>query len=470
MAEFGEPGKRAETQGLDAVRSALQTDVHRVGGAAEPAEREADRLGEAIAPRTVGDIAGLDFRQIRIHSDERATRSLAAVGALTYAVGNDIVIRPHDLPERGAAVGPVLGHELAHTMLGGERGVVRRRIAPEDVSSEMIGQKMKLTGPFTSGAVKLAVDDVVTVSAWSNSSPTASVTPPGPGAPKPVDVPKQLLVPDIAATKGVAQYHSGVASTVSDLARGEAKIAAEKAHKGGPRPGEVPRLEGLQANRQKLLNRRLIQETMFNRFDAEINWWVNFYNAQFKRKDKLDPNLVKAMLFQESEMGTAGEHMSVSPPNPEITRKTRFNLGQVIDSSGPALLIMMEEMQPDLITKHHLKNLRADLAKAKPASGEAFFWTYKEAGQPTGFADAVEEFFAAPKAPRSARNMDYDFWIKTAVRWLFEKRKSVKTWEEAARAYNGSGQRARDYRDSVVKRRNAAVAADKDGTEFVPTR
>ena len=64
--------------------------------------------------------------------------------------------------------------------------------------------------------------------------------------------------------------------------------------------------------------------------------------------------------------------------------------------------------------------------------------------------------------------MDYEFWIRTAIRWLFEKRRRVRSWEEAIRAYNGSGARARHYRDAVRRRARGAAAAQRRGEDFIP--
>ena len=172
-------------------------------------------------------------------------------------------------------------------------------------------------------------------------------------------------------------------------------------------------IEGLERNRERLLNRRLIQETMFNRFDRIIHKWTDHYNKQFSftGADTLDPNLVKSMLFQESEFGTSGQHLQ-EPPRHRV--KTRFNIGQVIDSSAPALLIMIREMEPSLLTTFHLTTINADLASAQrelqslrrvrnrdPAQEarltelrrlagqnfEVFLWEYKASWRTEGFAE-----------------------------------------------------------------------------------
>ena len=102
--------------------------------------------------------------------------------------------------------------------------------------------------------------------------------------------------------------------------RGEAAAAAATG-------AEKTRLEGLLVTRRKLLNQQLIQETMYNRFDPIIAMEVEAANKAhgLTGTDALDPDLVKAMLFQESELGTSGTHLEVPPSHPV---KTRFNLGE----------------------------------------------------------------------------------------------------------------------------------------------
>jgi hypothetical protein len=59
-------------------------------------------------------------------------------------------------------------------------------------------------------------------------------------------------------------------------------------------------------------------------------------------------------------------------------------------------------------------------------------------------------------------HLDYAFWIRTGVRWLFFKYKSIgeTSWAEAARAYNGRGADARRYRKNVMSRVGAATPFD----------
>lgn len=207
----------------------------------------------------------------------------------------------------------------------------------------------------------------------------------------------------------------------------------------------------------------------------------------------LDPNLVKAMIFQESQMGTSGTYL-VAQGGPVMTR---FNIGQTVDSSAAQLLLLMEREHPALLSRYHLTRIRADLAKAmrrkatlerkrartaaeqaelqalRQASSqywEDYLWTYRAPGKAVGFAHAVAHLFRSPGRGQPPRNLDYRFWIHLMVMWLFEKRRSVATWPEAIRAYNGAGPNARRYRDQVLARNARAASAASQGKDFIPDK
>jgi hypothetical protein len=124
-------------------------------------------------------------------------------------------------------------------------------------------------------------------------------------------------------------YSSGVPAQSASVTSTEAKLSAwnAKAHlyrSAAARAefdAERARLEGLLITRWRVLNRRLVQETIFNRFDATIKSEVDAANAAHGLfgKGALDPNLLKSMLFQESQLGTSGRHLEV----PRHTRSRR---------------------------------------------------------------------------------------------------------------------------------------------------
>jgi hypothetical protein len=476
---------------------------------------------------------GHDFSNVRVHTDDRAATSARAVNALAYTVGSHIAFDTGLYRPNASDGKQLLAHELTHVVqqhgqtptdsppietapsferqadaaartvaMGRQlselplrvRSAVQRAVSPEDVAIEMVGKQFTLSEP--SGA--LTTGDTVTVASWSNASDTVSVSHPKLAA-GPIDVPKRIIRPVRTAVAGVDPYSAGVDSQAQAVAKNEKQLAdwmaKEPQYKTAKQKKafgeEKTRLEGLLTKRKSTLNRRLIQETMFNRFDAVIKREVDAANTAhgLKGKDALDPNLLKSMLFQESQLGTSGTHLEVPPSHPV---KTRFNLGQVIDSSAMALLTLFEREQPAVMTTYSLTGLRADLAKAQReredlkkkatrsvaeearltelnrlsgGSWETFIWEYTGTGASKGFNDAVTDFFAGA-AP--ARNEDYEFWIHMAVLWLFEKHKSGMSWPETIRAYNGSGARAEHYRDAVVKRAGTARAAATKKTDFVP--
>jgi hypothetical protein len=250
-----------------------------------------------------------------------------------------------------------------------------------------------------------------------------------------------------------------------------------------------------QTRKETALNVRLIQSAMLNRFDSNIKKWVDFYNHQFgfTGHDALDPNLIKSMVFQESQMGTFGDFMSDPTTNAIMTR---FNILQAIDSWPEEQLLVIPEMMPTLITKYHLENIQkdhlkveteldtltanppkkaADIARLHELKAQSqhdwqpWFLAYTAPGETKGFKDAVDEFLNVTTSGRK-QMFDYDFWIRVGVRSVFEKHKHVNSWEEAARAYNGSGPHARKYRNEVVDRAEHAVKAEKTGKEFVPDK
>jgi Domain of unknown function (DUF4157) len=520
-----------------------------LGGVVDGLRRGGGREIPASARQDLEAGVGASLADVRLHTDATAAGMAAALHARAFTAGRDVYFG-HGEYDPGSASGyRLLAHEVAHTveppsthgaapvsgllvgaaaspaerradqladaLVGRRQGpqpalepvhqppspVVRRQLVPEDVSIEMVGQSMRTTGPFTTPAGAEPAGSTVVVIGWVNAATTVPVRfAARDGRPAyQADVPKTLLQPIRPAVPGIAPYSAGVSGQAASVVRGEEALAAERARPGGPRPGEIPRIEGLQRVRERALNRALIEETMFNRFDPLIRQWTDHYNTAFGYTGAagLDPDLVKSMIFQESQMGTAGRYLEPVPSSPG-SRMARFNIGQVVDTSGPALLIMMEEMEPALVTTHHLGSLRQDMRAAQrrhkdltdkpnrtPAeeaelatltglsgpngSWENFFWDYPAPGAATGFGAAVVALLSGP-AGGTRRQVDYEFWIRTAIRWLFEKRRSVPSWAEAIRAYNGSGQRARDYRDAVLGRAAGANAAEQAGQPYVPRR
>ena len=113
------------------------------GGAAEPPVRGVDahtysagrNIGRNAAfpaqgPAPTGAQEKVDFGRVRIHDDEMANRSAAALGARAYAYGEHIVFGRAQLTHR------VLAHELVHVAQQGPVSGPPRRIAPSNSTLE----------------------------------------------------------------------------------------------------------------------------------------------------------------------------------------------------------------------------------------------------------------------------------------------------------------------------------------------
>lgn len=480
----------------------------------------------------------VDLSATRVHEGPAAVQASAMIGARGFAVGNHIALGKGDR-------GRLLAHEAAHlaqqahastlepTMDQGPADALEQRassvdpvgdwaahhpaprvpalqraIVPENVASEMVGQHFEVTADIPGpGGTLSAGQDVVAMS-WDNAAADVQVQGllqvSGVSMPVTVTVPKKYLRPARPSSTAMHPYGARTGAQAASVEEGEARLSqweARESSYASPKAAALwqrqkARLQASLETRRRVLNRRLIQETMFNRFDPIIEAEVAAANsaAGLSGKASLDPNLLKSMLFQESQLGTAGYHLEEPPSHPV---KTRFNLGQVIDSSGLALLTLIEREQPALVATFQLANLRSDLASAQgekarlehkrqsgqalsadeaarltelarlsAASWETFIWSYQAAGASVGFSDAVDALFASATPER---NFDYRFWIHMAVLWLFEKKRPGRSWAETIRAYNGSGDRARHYRDAVVRRSGAAAAAASAGRSYVPS-
>lgn len=411
-------------------------------------------------------------------------------------------------PEEGQLEGPFFRLPGTQRITKSERAgpgiqkqIALKRLDPKDVAVEMIGRKFQLIKDINVGKTVIKTGEKVVITAWDNDKDSVTVS--HSSVTTSFDVPKRLLEPTRTQAGDIAPYSAGVAGQARAVEKNEKQLedhlAKEAEYKRAKNEAgfeeEKKRLEELLKKRQAVLNEKLIQETMFNRFDAIIKKEVDTANsaAGLTGKAALDSNIVKSMLFQESQLGTSGQHLEVPPSHPV---KTRFNLGQVIDSSGMALFTLMEKEKTALVAKHNLSNFRKDLSdaqkelkdiKAKAGSGsltsaeqsrlqllkrlsaqywEAFIWAYKT-DLTTGVSDksfskAVSELFASTSP---SQNFNYEFWIHMVVMWLFTKKRSGMTWEAAVKAYNGGGSRAEKYKKEVIAR--ASTAKKKHGRKEV---
>ncbi len=485
-------------EGMEASRRGVP-QAHTTEGVGTPLPPEARAYFE---PRF-----GYDFSTVRLHANRDADEAARGMRARAFTVGRDIVFGSGEYAPATVAGRRLIAHELAHVVQqgsGASNSVVRRSIRPADIGVEMVGQTFHLRKAFSDGAVNIPAGEIVTVVSWSNTSNTAQVS--SASAKVNYGVPKYLLEPEQTKVAGVAPYGVGLGKAETLVETGAAKLEAFKKTEPEYKTAkgkayfakELGEGQTEQTRVETALNVRLIQATMINRFDGSIKKWVDFYNTQFgfKAKDALDPNLIKAMVYQESQMGTFGDFMSDPAANPIMTR---FNILQAIDSWPEEQLLVLPEIVPSLIKKYHLENIQQDLLQVetefdtlngKVKAGRAkdtdvarlevlktqsaqnwqpWFIAYTAPGETKGFREAAEEFLNGADSGKTRKD-GYDFWIRVGVRAVFEKHKQVSSWAEAARAYNGGGPKARRYRDEVVERAEGAAKAEKAGKEFVPAR
>lgn len=107
-----------------------------------PASSRSDLLGALGAPlpeadrRDLGDRFGHDFRNIRIHDDERAAAA-AEYRAAPFTVGQNIYFGRGAYDPRSAGGRALLAHELAHTGVDAGRPLAVRRGGPAGGCAEI---------------------------------------------------------------------------------------------------------------------------------------------------------------------------------------------------------------------------------------------------------------------------------------------------------------------------------------------
>ncbi len=382
---------------------------------------------------------------------------------------------PGSVPATNVACGGTMcidGAENAHPTTLAEPRSTRQEeaITVDDVASDMDGLRcgflMAYTASRADGARRMFSEDSLhPLESWNGTADEAVVG----GFP----VPKVVLAPRPDEVAGPRRYDVPLDAqraavfkslrAVSDWAAKESSYLANRALW----EREKKRLDDLLARRRLVYSRLWVRQMMYNRFDVAIATWTQHYNGELKPRPDLDPNVVKSMFYQESRMGTSGRHLMPPPydwsSSDHHPIRSRFNLGQTIDSWGPQQWLMMKEMAPEIYRRHGLDALE---------SGRRWFGMSNSdyAAHPT-FMAALREFFEHRDGDRNlmgtpGRNLheDYGFWIRTAIRWLFVKFSALKTptWSEAVRAYNGSGPRARRYRDEVMARVGSTAPFTED--------
>lgn len=333
------------------------------------------------------------------------------------------------------------------------------QISVDDVADEMNGLRCQFLSDYRatradSTARTFANGALVPIENWNGVGNEATIAG--------FSVPKLVLAPAPQSVSGVRRYDVGLGPQRAAVIRNSEELSNWVAREGEYRRNhstwerERVRLEDLLARRQRTYSRMWVQQMMYNRFDLPIALWVRHYNTQLSPATRLDPNIVKSILYQESRLGTSGQHLMPPPSDwssgPRHPIRSRYNIGQAIDSWGPQQFLMIREMAPAIYTRHGLSAL----------DGTWFSMSNNDYAAHPSFMRALREFFEFRDAnnnnlmgtPNRDLHEDYDFWIRTCVRWLFVKYTNLTTpsWAEAVRAYNGGGARARAYRTAVMAR------------------
>lgn len=240
------------------------------------------------------------------------------------------------------------------------------------------------------------------------------------------------------------------------------------------------------------LNRYLIMLFQFNRFDASIKHWTEYYNSYPKTRgivgtDALSPDVVKSLLYEETKLGIGGDN-TVRPDqydwdDPSSTPYSgRFNLGQTMTSGASVNLLMIcESVENDavkLVKDHKLLKL-SELHQKKPLK-EAELWAWENGALWTAalaYLKAADTSIFVPPYARlrpgvaTARVFSYDFHIRSAIRWIFAKyeyltqlikskpkvwnstvAKEGGMWKTTIRIYAGEGETAIAYRNAIYAR------------------
>lgn len=417
-----------------------------------------------------------DFTDVKIHTGGESIQMNRELNAEAFTVGNDIYFNEGQYNPNSSEGKYLLAHELTHTVQQKNVNTIQRKVDIDDVTDEMIGKNFELTED--EGTLKAG--DMVVIKLWNGVGDAATVDHIVNGKKTTVSVPKYKLKPSLPSAKGISHYSAGVSSQQTAVKNAMQNVADQqktvddwKAKESSYKKkhdmwkasldkleAELKRREGLTKDKQVVMSHTLVKEEMYNRFDTLIKKWVDFYNKSMTPATDLDPNIVKSIIYQETKMGTNGFHLQLGPYSwTDIDHhpiKSRFNLGQTIDSWPQQQYLMIKEMSPTIYAKYNLVDLEIK-AKWKGLTQTEAMSTWNGGA----LYKAVQKFFAAKDG--ASKNLlgnssdlseDYEFWIRTCVQWLFFKYQSLSksSWSEAVQAFNGSGPNAKKYKTAVMSR------------------
>lgn len=357
------------------------------------------------------------------------------------------------------------------------KGLVVNAVQPTDVSGELACEPFELRSSRKPAAVTYPAGTRVLPTAWVNTARTVNVMVDD-GTGTTFDTEKSNLRPASPATAGITQYSAHVDDEASKLEKQQSKLddwdKTKDAYKKNPAAWQEGHdsLTKLRDDYAKVLNELEIQQFMFNRFDKTVVDLVNKANKDngYDKTDPLDPDVVKSILYHETELGTAGPFLDDVSAGKNHDIVNHYNVGQAVDSSAEMYARYFLKKDPGRVAKFSLANILTDMYKAKEAAekantkfdGESYLRSYPN------FQDACEDLWKSGGV--TPLNKTYGHWIEMLIFELFVKRKLSSNWGEAVRRYNGSGSDAIAYGKEVMARAKNAAASRKKGEPFVPTR
>jgi hypothetical protein len=92
---------------------------------------------------------------------------------------------------------------------------------------------------------------------------------------------------------------------------------------------ELKRLDDLSKAENDNYNNAKGLEVKWNKLDSELEFVINLFNKQMKysKKNKLDPNLIKAIMFSETEMGTSVKYLKIIKEKEALKKNGETNVG-----------------------------------------------------------------------------------------------------------------------------------------------
>lgn len=141
---------------------------------------------------------GRDFSGVRVHTDTRAAGSAAAVGALAYTVGRDVVFGPGQYRPHSPSGLSLLAHELSHVaQQDGQRVGQELRIgepdSPEEKEAERVAERVG--GPVRSAATPPRLRRLLQVARPKEPVPTPSPSGPTPTNAEAVEQYLRIMAP-----------------------------------------------------------------------------------------------------------------------------------------------------------------------------------------------------------------------------------------------------------------------------------